>query len=88
MAHVAAAARPAVALLRVRRRRGGRVAAVDLLLQYAVDDAAGPGDAFEIILRAAVAVAEARERRAPSSGWRSGPGALALAAALAVAAIT
>ena len=82
LAHLAGLDGDAVAELR------SNAAATAPALQYAVDDAAGPGDAFEIILRAAVAVAEARERRAPSSGLRSGPGALALAAALAVAAIT
>ena len=82
LAHLAGLDGDAVAELR------SNAAATAPALQYAVDDAAGPGDAFEIILRAAVAVAEARERRAPSSGRRSGPGALALAAALAVAPIT
>ncbi|KAH8054298.1 hypothetical protein JL722_9033 [Aureococcus anophagefferens] len=67
LAHLAGLDGDAVAELR------SNAAATAPALQYAVDDAAGPGDAFEIILRAAVAVAEARERRAPSSGRRRGP---------------
>ena len=59
MAHVAAAARPAVALLRVRRRRGGRVAAVDLL-----QAAAAVGLRLRPVLRAAPVDLDAVERGA------------------------
>ncbi|KAH8095534.1 hypothetical protein JL720_2841 [Aureococcus anophagefferens] len=78
-AHLAGLDGDAVAELR------SNAAATAPALQYAVDDAAGPGDAVEIILRAAVAVAEARERRPRAGGAAGAP---ALAAALAVAAIT